>query len=237
MNIVLFTLICLFLVSCTPEYHPPWGLIKTIPRTIFIDESVLMDDPCALPCWKNIAPGKTTSEDALEVVMNSNYIEPAWVKVNKDTVEGGIIFEPKYGGRKQSSRVNWINGTVTEITLGLTFPFTIEDLLAKYGIPEGIKGTSGGSSEHFYILVTFYYPSKGSEFIAYTDEGDYRILSSTSVDVVRMYTPMSIEERIKTFYFGDETIYPKILEKIRKWKGYGDVIDIYYGSMGNMSIH
>jgi hypothetical protein len=111
----------------------------------------------------------------------------------------------------------WQDGIVQEITLGLTYDLTVEQVVAKFGPPDAIEASVGSLPDYpEYYLVDLYYPSQGVQFKAYTVEGESSLGPSTEVGAAVYFVPTSLDKRAVR------------MELTRLWKGYGDLFEVYY---------
>lgn len=194
-----------------------------------VDRSLLTDVPCAAPCWQGITPGVTSRSQAMAVLQESPYILQDTLREAGTEERGGVTWEWRTPGRRLQPSISWRNGIVQEITLGLTYDLTVEEILNKYGPPEALSAGLGGIPEHWYWIIDLYYPQRGLQFKAYTREYSALFEPSTEVGGVLLFVPMSLEERV-TAVFNDPAIASQVIDTIRPWQGYGDLFEIYYES-------
>jgi hypothetical protein len=109
----------------------------------------------------------------------------------------------------------------------------VDQVVNKYGPPEALKASTGGTPEYIYWIIDLYYPSAGIQFTAYTPEATDLIEPSTEVGVVSLFAPISLEGRIEDIFgYGDgaEEFVSHEMSLLRPWRGYGDLFEIYYDS-------
>lgn len=194
-----------------------------------VDRSLLTDTPCAAPCWQGITPGVTSRSQAIAVLRDSPYIRQDTLREAGNEELGGITWHWSAQGRRLQPSISWRNGVVREITLGLTYDLTVEEIVNKFGLPEALSVTPGGTPEHWYWIVNLYYPQRGLQFKAYTREYSTLFEPSTEVGGALLFVPVSLEERIADV-FDDPAIVSQAASTIRPWQGYGDLFEIYYES-------
>ena len=187
------------------------------------DRSLVTDIPCSAPCWQGIIPGVTTRQEALEILQTNTYIQSGSGKSKGNDELGGYTWKWRVPGLGKwlPPSIEWQNNVVQEIKLGLTFDFTVQAAIQKFGLPEAISISRGGTPEHWYWIVRFFYPQKGMDLSAYTSEYENEIYPSTEIGVVTLYAPTNLELRLKILY--DEVLY-----KTYSWRGYGNLIELYH---------
>lgn len=196
-------------------------------RDRLIDKSIITGVPCAPPCWQGIVPGVTSSHQALEILKKSPYIENGTIKQAGSIFSGGCTwFYRSPSGRIQPG-LNWQNGIVDTIQMGLTFELTVQEAIEKFGYPEAVSVVEGGEPEHWYWIVILYYPSRGVELKAYTTEFSKFIKPTTEVGSVLLFSPVTLEKRINEINEGQSSLFQ--MNNYLDWKGYGDVAELYGG--------
>lgn len=201
--------------------------IWNLEKNRWVDKSIITSLPCAPPCWQGITPGVTSSDTVMAILSNSPIIEKGSIKQAGTTISGGLTWRWRSPGRRMQPGVNWQNGIVDTIRMGLTFDLSAQEVIEKFGNPEAVSVEEGGQPEHWYWIISFHYPSQGLEFKAYTSEFDKDIEKTTEVGAVLLFTPMTMQERIKEIE--EELSSPFPTDYFSDWKGYGDVAELYGG--------
>ncbi len=181
--------------------------------------------PCKLPCWNNITPGVTKSNEAVKILNNTSYINKGSISQSGNDDFGGCIWEWKVSGGRLTPRLYWQNGVVQEISLSLAFKLTIKDILIKFGLPENVGIMQGGTPENWYWIIDMFYPQSGIQIKAYTSYLSTLIDPTTEIGAIDLYLPTSIEKRISNLY--PEVNYNDISWLFTSWKGYGDINKLY----------
>ncbi len=114
-------------------------------------------------------------------------------------VFGGCTWNWKVSGRRTLPKLSWQNGVVREISLGLTFNFTVDEVLNEFGLPEAVSVIEGGTPENWYWVVDMFYPQTGIQVKVYTPNFSSVIEPSTEVGVVVLFSPSSLENLGSSF--------------------------------------
>ena len=123
------------------------------------DDSIITQDPCALPCWQGLTLGVSTRKSVKNFISESDFI-PDW------TVDDGP--NPNYirwhRSRNQRGYFRFDeNDTLIAIEIYPNYPFSIQKFIELYGEPEAIKSRVERTRNNsiFLVRVYLYYPSKG----------------------------------------------------------------------------
>jgi hypothetical protein len=129
-------------------------------RPAHLNDSLFSDDPCRLPCWQGITPGKTRLSEALEILNRlpyvasfEDYIKPKIVARGEDTrIITSVYYE--YDDRLRDG----YDPLVTFIELAPSGPFTLGIIQDAYGDPQYILVGGGGDSlgyQHYSIAFVY----------------------------------------------------------------------------------
>jgi hypothetical protein len=211
------------------------------PRESLVDDSLLTGVPCDAPCWQGIIPGETPQSQAMQILKSSPYILQSSLQETGTSQDGGAVWHWRAPGRRLQPSIVWEDDVVQEITLGLTYNLTVDQLISKFGIPEAINVSAGGTPEHWYWIIDFYYPHIGVQFKAYTSEFDDSLEPHDEVGVAHFFAPTSLEERVVDVYgYGEdasaENIVSHVMSLMRVWEGYGDLFELYYKSTQELEL-
>lgn len=196
--------------------------------------ALMTENPCAAPCWQGIIPGETSRTQALRLLKESPYVLQDSLREAGNSESGGVIWQWRTSGRRVEPGVSWQNDVVQTIILGLTHDLTVGQIIDKFGPPEALEVVTGGIPEHWYWIIILHYPHNGIEFQAYTVEYSNTLTPSTKVEVIHLFVPTSLEERVANKYGQDipdsQSLVSHVLNLMRPWKGYGDLFELYYSS-------
>ncbi len=114
-------------------------------RKNLIMNSFISDTGCLLPCWNNIIPGISKTQDLIDI-MELLYGESF---ENHEFPDEASIYEEDFSTPNNQEedffpvlQINWKNKTVTELEIvAWDYPeyFNLSDLFDTYGIPDSIK--------------------------------------------------------------------------------------------------
>jgi hypothetical protein len=197
-------------------------------RESVTDRSLFTGRPCAPPCWQGIIPGGTSAEEALQILQSSPYVKRKSIETTGSYGLGAIwaYWKASSGGVV----IGLQDGLVHDISLNTPYRLTLGEVVEEFGEPEALVLYQAGLSEHFRWGLTIYYPAKGIAFSTGTT-GPFRdpsIKPSMQVGGVRFVSSQSsLKGLLAELYAPYEEDY---LEHSRRWRGYGRMFEIYYGS-------
>lgn len=153
-----------FIIITTP--FPTVETTLDIPedRKNLIMNSFKSDSGCLLPCWNNIIPGISKTQDLIDI-MELLYGESF---ENHEFPDKASIYEENFSTPNNQEedffpvlQINWENETVTEIKIvAWDYPgyFNLSDLFRNYGIPDSIKLRLDERNliRHRYMVVLSY---------------------------------------------------------------------------------
>ncbi len=181
--------------------------------------------PCGLPCWNNITPGITSRNAAVKILKETAYIDKSSIKESGSNEFGGCRWNWKVAGRRIAPTLSWENGVVREISLGLTFDISIDDILKEFGPPEAVGVIEGGTPENWYWVLDMFYPQSGIQVKVYTPDFSSLIEPSTEVGAIVLFSPTSIENRLTELY--PDSTSNSLNWLFKSWKGFGDIKKLY----------
>lgn len=184
--------------------------------------------PCGLPCWNNITPGVTNRDEAVKILKETAYIDKGSIKESGTNEFGGCRWNWRVSGRRISPTLRWQDGVVREISLGLTFNLSIDDILKEFEAPEAVSVIEGGTPENWYWVIDMFYPHFGIQVKVYTPNFSSVIEPSTEVGAIVLFSPTSIENRLSALYPNSSSNNFNWL--LKTWKGYGDIKKLYDGN-------
>ncbi len=86
------------------------GSVPESPRLAAIDPG-----SCAMPCWLGIQPGITTMRDAVKLVVNSPFIDPA--SIEPLTNSAGTSFRAQW--KSPTQMLSTVRADVTDLTISV----------------------------------------------------------------------------------------------------------------------
>lgn len=190
-------------------------------------KSSVFDDVCEPPCWQGIDPGKTTKEEALQVLAMISAIEQGSIE-SASTVEPNDRIKWSWNANAVdfSGRIFLQENVATLIAIApKDNRVQVKEVIDRLGEPEEILAfrTKG---EQSIISVYFLYPSKGYGFL------DYFVSSNSGAESTIAVKP---EEEVNYIWFGEINSVTQNLtngkidrlplsfveDGIQKWIGYG----------------
>ena len=137
----------LLAAACAPEP-------QILSDELLDDQSLISEEPCAAPCWRNITPGETSWNDALDIIENDETLSDLDTRTNEDTGQIGATWAQVDGAN--CCQMFSQDGETVELLVAQTTPdIAFQEVLDKYGEPEYIIGDTVTSDQ---ALVSVYYP-------------------------------------------------------------------------------
>ncbi len=116
-------------------------------------------DQCPHFCWMGIHPGKTSAEEALRRIRNSDQFNQPITQQNDQSIEARWYTEKtkKFGA---SVYITVSGDIVKSIRMGKLMPFTVDFFIHLYGEPSEISFWVGKDIHNYvFTIYTIYYPS------------------------------------------------------------------------------
>jgi hypothetical protein len=197
-----------------------------------IDVSLLTGKPCEPPCWQGLTPGLSTEADVKQFLETSRLVDRASVFRGDVTNGSGAVVGAAvqwHSAAHVQEAYGWNcievqDGLVQWIEAYLDFEVTLEDLLGKYGPPDGLIG--GLTGVHFSeFRVTLYYPRHGFIAKLILPVDDRYLRPDSRVVSIWYFRAAPLEEFVE---LGCEVGYlggtaDTWLESLRDWQGYGAI--------------
>jgi hypothetical protein len=198
-----------------------------------IDSFLFTDTSCHFPCWQNITPGKTTSEEIIKLLSDSplvidppknepeyypgSYTYTYWrIKNDRSQGNGSIGFFER--------KVDYITFEEQNLTLG--------DMVAFYGKPEYVTAISDTQR----LRINLIYPKEGV-IVSYLNRHLWfgqnsetiKVTPDMPVDFIMYFDPDSVDRILGNLYssFSQEGIQ-KILQP---WVNFGTILVTNVGAL------
>lgn len=192
-------------------------------------KSILLEDTlCEPPCWQNIVPGVSSSEDALNTLRETTLLAstPSAVPRKIDDVwsDSSWVFLDSL-----SEELGWItyfNDRVAYIQFHVNNNLRIGEMINFYGKPELFSVISGWNDSR-WLEVRWIYPAKGV-LVTHFDhnwrpEGNFAsITPDLPVNDVYYFDPDLYDTLVETVFF-QLTSQEVVQESIQPWVDYGPV--------------
>jgi len=181
---------------------------------ISLDRNILVDSPCAPPCWHGITPGMPASVEEviglLKRVRGVNDIEVQERLGGSEVVWcwGLWPWHSCYNGVE-------IKRTVDHVHISIEFELTVQDILEEYGNPEVTTTGPALLPEESYAEMNLIYPSKGLWFRAMLLSADHPAVEPTT-EIYEVLYIVPVESL-------DAWIAANPAMKWQPWPGYGAV--------------
>jgi len=170
------------------------------PQVVIGDGGLISGEPCSAPCFWNINPGITTEKEALQILSQKLNVKncDSWDK-DESGRDKGI--------RCESIGITFDNNIVNTVSFRPSEIVTVEELMEKYGAPDGIFVAALGISAQPPIAMMLYFDTVN--MVIHLPEQDSRIYNLQSDTLVESVVYMS-----KTEYLSTKNLR-------QEWTGYG----------------
>lgn len=146
--------LCSCYPNSTPSRNPP--TIPIVPIEI-TDQSWLTDEPCKSPCWYQMQVGKTTRQEAMEIIKTIEFIKPDQIREYHigtfDTIEDqkpenkGIVFNCVKPEGRECAYLEFIGNYLYQIQVNLNFAISFEEIVERIGPPDYLDIIQNGGPE------------------------------------------------------------------------------------------
>ena len=187
------------------------------------DSDLIGSKTCSPPCWMNIRPGATKTNDAISNLTTLESQGKGHLEIAQD---GSINWYPS----SSSNKIDYLysrSDLIIEIKLDMRPSSTsLEEVISMFGDPSSFKfdRLAGG-----YFFVDLFYPDKGLAFTASGNKGgtqngvtDFVVEPEVIVSFAYFMHPSDITGMVNSLYGANKA--PEILFRVQEWKGYGTYI-------------
>lgn len=151
--------------------------ISLLNDNLLQDDSLISDESCGIPCWRNIVPGETSIDDARTIIEGLESLT-----IVQDTT-AGIAFTSSDTDICCQLLVESGSSTVNAIVLQLAPNITVGQVIEEHGNPVFVSGETYSSSES---IITLFYPDLGT-ILNVRIEGANGQLSEDSIVISSIY--------------------------------------------------
>lgn len=184
-QVIILLISTIISASCysSPESTPTF---PSIPIE-FTDQSILTNIPCMAPCWNNLVPDKSSTQDALEVLTHTKFINPENIVIRNsvwwaDTKDGELIPAIRILGlcaqpaETICAEILVVNDKVKQITISPKYKITFEEIIENWGDPDYMLSNPYGAECTGCIVSLFW-----SEFSANVISVDRRCVEGGNI--------------------------------------------------------
>jgi hypothetical protein len=192
-------------------------------------KSILLEETlCKPPCWQNIQPGVSSSEDVLKILRETRLLASTSSdvprKIDDVRSDSSWIFIDSLS--EESGRITYFNDRVAYIRFHVNNNLRIGKMIDFYGEPKLLSVISGWNDSR-WLEVRWIYPTRGI-LITHFDhnwrpEGNYAsITPDLPVYDVYYFDPDLYDTLVETVFF-DLTKQEVVKKSIQPWVDYGPV--------------
>ena len=189
--------------------------------------SVLFQDTtCKYPCWQSIRPGSSSSQEAIQFLSESPFVDSPPTIVPQNIVGAysytGLKF--KTGYFEDGGWIAFYNDKVVYIEFDINNHIKISDLIAYYGKPK-FSSIISGEADTRWLQVSWIYPDQGVILIHYepswkSNGGQVNVTPDLPVYEVYYFNPDSFDSLAdsRIFQMVNKEI---VLKSIQPWVNFG----------------
>ena len=187
------------------------------PRTYLGDIAI-----CELPCWYGIVPGRTSIDQAVNILHTITFIESDSIK--RVNVGGSTDVSWRFTANA-FGHVIFKDDTLIKMSIAPT-GLLLGDVIEQIGEPDTISAGYEPAEIVSYSL-TLYYPHKGI-VVRVLDEvkGDLtepqRITQDLNVSEIQLFVPTTIEDFLTTVAGQPKDNVDRLLGRLQLWPGFGN---------------
>ncbi len=147
-----------------------------------LDKSLLTDEICAAPCWCNITPGVTTDAQAVSALSECPWVKRGSLHKTPTSLGSGepivmvgwdhrkSLFASEFS-RNNRNDARVLKGKIDLVTIFMDYPLTLEQVVSKFGPPEGVYAVWGATKPSFMVILD--YPHRGLSFEVFLPQADH----------------------------------------------------------------
>jgi hypothetical protein len=191
------------------------------------EKSILTQETtCPYPCWQNIQPGVTTSDEAIQFLLQMPFIDskPSASPRKIDDVRSYNSWTFQKNIREMGGGITYFNDLVAYIDFDVINKTKINEMVAYYGNPELISVISG-QADIQWLKVSWIYPKQGVLIMHFNPHWRLKgtnvdITPNLKIDRVYYFNPDLYETLFENVFFSPYSL-DAIQQSIQKWEGYG----------------
>ncbi|MBP6178444.1 MAG: hypothetical protein KA473_09110 [Anaerolineales bacterium] len=194
----------------------------------------VFSEQCSAPCWRNIKPGETQFQDAVDLIKRFPDLNPKDIGIGHpgNIFSDGVVFRLTNG---DEIRIYAVDNIVALIDYYSPNGVAIEECIKVFGEPEFAvqysKLSSGGlpvvPSSSQYIWFTAINPSQGTA-ITYETANSFDLDAGTKISIFSYFDVGSFDELYKSnVLISFDPLGEVPQDKLHVWKGYGDIRILY----------
>jgi hypothetical protein len=128
------------------------------------DNSILTKQPCSLPCWYGLIPGKSSLETLRATLADIPLLSGADLADERTINDVFYVWRGHRGSSFNGVKFSFKNDTLYSIDVAPNISYTLQDILNNYGTPSGLRlNYDTGSPEMLraFVDIDLFYPTSG----------------------------------------------------------------------------
>ncbi len=193
--------------------------------------SILSSSRCELPCWNNITPGRTSQEDALQIIRGLDGVDQKSVvgpnnpyMIFSGKIGFSLYLDPQHKNTPTDGEIYVMNDKVIVLILTRNLNLNFGEMTEKIGEPENIVSIPFHGRNPVVMAID---SEEGVKFEFYA-EFDSELQPETNIDTVMFFDPSHYEDLLDIGMFSTGAYSALDTQKIMyPWKGYGRIEELY----------
>ena len=194
----------------------------------------VFSEQCAAPCWRNIKPGETHFQDAVDLIKKFPDLDFKNMAIGYpgNIFSDGIVFRLING---DEIRIYAIDSIVALIDYYSVKGITFQECIKVFGEPEfavqysklGPGGLPFAPSSSQHIWFTALSTSRGTA-LTYETENSFDLNTGTEISIFSYFDIELFDELYKSnILISFDPLEEVPQDKLHAWKGYGDIRELY----------
>jgi hypothetical protein len=204
-----------------------------LPAWLGLDSGLFSDKPCKAPCWQNLTPGQSTSDDVdrfLEGLSTRDW--PGRLDKVADTGCRSIRLTDRAGTEVNAVADLYVeDGKLAFVSSNPFLGPTLKQVINHFGSPNYFKAVLYRGFDADYYVLEIYYPAQGVAFhVSVNEEDRGRIKSNMRVNTIEYFPPGNLISYLTARYscnmgqtFAIRLAQAEVKDLIQPWSGFGQL--------------
>jgi hypothetical protein len=176
---------------------------------------------CEPPCWENITPGLTTTEDALSILSEIKPIDKPIhnTNLNLPGYDEELYFT-LHNDKSQLGFLSILDDKVSSINFDCKMELTLQEAIGLFGSPQYILGIRSGEIN----AITLLDPQKGIAFGYFLKSRANEIKPQDKISNVTFFDPKTYQLLLNIEVFSwNQMTAEETIRNMHPWEGFGRI--------------